>query len=130
MVGWAVILSAQTPEERDADRKDKSKVLFTWETGVWGLEWLQQLVRGGSVKEHSLKGGYPNRYTAPAQVLLPLFQNGPPLSAGPDVLAYDESKRKDVIVRGDQNWNVIMHPERIAACPSEQLLTVEVWDQS
>ena len=41
MVGWWVILSPQTPEERDADSDRKQKILATWETGVQGLRWLQ-----------------------------------------------------------------------------------------
>ena len=130
MVGWWVILSPQTPEERDTDPDRKQKVLAPWETGVQGLRWLQEMVAKGKVQEHSLKGGYPNRYTANAENLLPLFAEGPPLSPGIDVDAWDESSERPVLVRGNQNWNVTLHQDRMDACLPNQQLTVEVWDQS
>ena len=130
MVGWWVILSPQTPEEREADPDRKSKVLATWETGVQGLGWLHEMVAAGKAREHSLKGGYPNRYTAVAEDLLSLFTDGPPLSVGVDVDAWDESTDRPVRVLGDRNWNVTMYRERIATCPPGQRLTLEVWDQS
>lgn len=130
MVGWWVIVSGQTPEERDADPDRKAKHLASWETGVQGLHWLHELVAKGEVREHELKSGYPNRYTAFGRDLLPLFQNGPPLSPGIDVDAYDEFAGEPKMVWGDRNWNIILHPDSIAACPPDKLLTVEVWDQS
>lgn len=130
MVGWWIILSAQTPEERDADNDRKAKNLATWETGVQGLAWVKQLMEKGKMRESALNGGYPNRYIGLASDLLPLFQDGPPLSPGIDVHAYDEFANKDVTVRGDRNWNVTLHPDRIAACPTWKLLTLEIWDQS
>ncbi len=130
MVGWWVILSPQTPEEREADPDRKARVLATWETGVQGLGWLREMVAAGKAREHSLKGGYPNRYTAAAEDLLPLFTDGPPLSVGIDVDAWNESTDKPVVVLGDRNWNVTMHPDRIAACSPKQTLTLEIWDQS
>ena len=130
MLGWWVILSSATPQERDADRNATDKNLATWETGVQGMRWLNDLVAEGQAREESLKGGYPNRYSATAEVLLPLFRGGPPLSSGMDALAQDEHTGETRLVPGDENWDVTLHPDRMAACSPEQVLTLEVWDQS
>ncbi len=126
MIGWWIIVSPQTPEERDSDPDRKQKVLATWETGVQGLRWLHEMVASGKAREHSLKGGYPNRYIADAEDLLPLFVEGPSLSPGMDVNAWDESSNRPVLVRDDQNWNVTLHRNRMASCLPKQQLTVEV----
>lgn len=130
MIGWWVIVSEQTPEERDADPDRKAKQLASWETGAGGLRWLHELVAKGEAWEHELKGGYPNRYTAMARDLLPLLEGGPPLSKGMDIYAYDEFAKESKMVWGDRNWNVILHSDRLAACAPDKRLTVEVWDQS
>jgi hypothetical protein len=34
------------------------------------------------------------------------------------------------VLPGSWTGNVIIHPDRIAACPADKLLTIDVWDQS
>ena len=130
MLGWWVILSTASPQERDADQRAADKNLATWETGIQGLLWIQALVAEGHAWEESLNGGYPNRYSGQAKVLLPLFHDGPPLSPGMDALAQDDQNGETWVVPGDANWNITLHSDRMAACSSEQILTLEAWDQS
>lgn len=125
MIGWWIIIDAQTPEERDAPNSDrKTSVLAKWETSISGIDWVVKLVNAGKAVQ-ILKGGYPNRYTANACDVLPLISRGVP--------AHDDN----MLVIGDEiistsGWtgNVVINSEKIAACPPDQILTIEVWDQS
>ena len=39
MIGWWIVIAAQTPEERDAPNSDrKAAVLANWETSVGGID--------------------------------------------------------------------------------------------
>ena len=72
MLGYWIVVSTQTPEERDAIIDRKKSVLAEWETGVGGIRWLEKLVEEG--KATKLRGdGYPNRYTSTANIVLPLI---------------------------------------------------------
>lgn len=124
MIGWWIVIAAQTPEEYDRVTNDPAAtVLATWETGLGGIAWLRNLTEEGKAAQLST-GGYPNRYTAKAGDVLPLLADGPPAHAGPTVIG------EDYVMPSHWIGNVIMHPGKIAACPPDQLLTIEAWDQS
>ena len=132
MLGWSVVVSTQNPEERDSDSDPdrKAKVLASWETGVDGIGWLHRWVENGIARIHSLKGGYPNRYIIQAEHLLPVLTEGTPFSAGRGMWAYDEWNNVPQLIPGNENWSAVTYSERIAVCPLDRLLTVEVWDLS
>ena len=78
MIGWWIVVAAQTPEERDDPAADRrAAILATWEIGLGGLDWLHTLVDAGKAEQSSFSG-YPNRYTAKAGEVLPLLADGPP----------------------------------------------------
>lgn len=86
-----------------------------------GLDWLDQLATRGKAVQLTT-GGYPTRYAAFARDLLPLIVNGPP-------------EHDDIAIIGDEymmpnGWsgNIKICQEKIAACPREQLLTIDAWD--
>ena len=125
MLGWWIVISMQTPEERDRADQDtrRAALLANWEASVNGSRWVHQLVEQGKATQLS-SGGYPNRFTAKACDVLPLFANGLPKHDGPTVIG------EDYVLPGSWTGNVIIHPDRIAACPPDKLLTIDVWDQS
>ncbi len=123
MVGWWIVIAAQTPQERDADADRKAAVLASWEAGLGGDRWIRRLVEEGKAVQLSF-GGYPNRFTAKACDVLPLIANGLPDHEGPTVIG------DDYVLPGNWKGNLTIHAERIAACPPDKLLTLEVWDQS
>ncbi len=47
MLGYWIVVSTQTPEERDAIIDRKKSVLAEWETGVGGIRWLEKLIEEG-----------------------------------------------------------------------------------
>ncbi len=47
MLGYWIVFSTQTPEERDAIIDRKKSVLADWGTGVRGIRWLEKLFEEG-----------------------------------------------------------------------------------
>ncbi|MCX4545920.1 hypothetical protein [Streptomyces sp. NBC_01565] len=110
-----IIISSQTPEQRDRSTVDdrKAMILASWDVGLFGLDWLTALVQDGKARQLS-GDGYPNRYTARAADVLPLLAHGVPPNADPH---FDPGR-------------MILHQDRVAACPADQVLTIDAWDQS
>ncbi|PTT89090.1 hypothetical protein DBR42_08510 [Pelomonas sp. HMWF004] len=45
MIGWSIVISTQTPQERTRHADDcRASILATWEVGLGGLDWLERLV--------------------------------------------------------------------------------------
>ncbi|WP_424892239.1 hypothetical protein [Streptomyces sp. XH2] len=112
MLGWSIHISAQTPEEADSDTTGQTD-LARWTAGLPGLDWITELVKAGKAEQLS-NSGYPCRYTARAGDVLPLLAGGTPSHVRPQ----------------DTVSGVWMNSERIAACPADQVLTIDAWDQS
>ncbi|WP_449427213.1 hypothetical protein [Rhodanobacter umsongensis] len=122
MLGWWIIISSQTPQERD-NAVDKSAILATWEASVGGKEWIDALVRDGKATQ-LLFDGYPCRFIAAAKHIFPLIQHGPPQHTAPVVIG------DDYVSEGGWSAKATIHRDRMAACPEEKTLTIDAWDQS
>ncbi|MFF2350731.1 hypothetical protein ACFVVL_13195 [Kitasatospora sp. NPDC058115] len=107
MLGWWFVVTAP------AEGEPEGEVLAKWETGLGGLDWIAGLAAAGRADQLRFDG-YPLRYTARAGDVLPLLTDGS---------AFDTGAGADHCPRE-------LHPERIAACPPDALLTVDAWDQS
>ncbi|MFJ8430769.1 hypothetical protein ACIQ9P_05670 [Kitasatospora sp. NPDC094019] len=103
MLGWWFVVTLPVP----GDGEDV--VLAKWEAGLDGIDWITGLVAAGRA-ERSRFDGYPHRFTVRAGEVLPLLADGSVPGAGC-------SSRE-------------LHPDRIAGCPADALLTVDAWDQS
>ena len=121
MSGWWTIISTETPEQlADMTKVNKDALLATWEAGLFGADWIAQLCTQGKATQLTFNG-FPNRYTASADVIVPLLQAG-------IAETQDGEFPQDTLT----GWpgSITVHPERIAACERGQLLSIEVWDQS
>ncbi|MFB8236599.1 hypothetical protein ACFC58_08600 [Kitasatospora purpeofusca] len=107
MLGWWFVVTV--PAAGDGE----DVVLAKWETGIGGLDWIAGLVAAGRAEQLGFDG-YPLRYTARADDVLPLLADGSVPDAGPGA----EFRPRE------------LYPDRIAACPADALLTVDAWDQS
>lgn len=129
MLGYWIVVSTQTPEERDAVSDCKTSVLAEWETGIGGIRWLEKLVEEG--KATKLRGdGYPNRYTSTADVVLPLITEGKikPDDGGIWVFGVDEGEE----YAQPPGWmgKINLRAEGIGTCLPNAALTIDAWDQS
>ena len=121
MSGWWTIISTETPEQMaDMTKVNKEAFLATWEAGLFGADWIAQLCQQGKATQLSFNG-FPNRYTALANVVVPLLQAG--------IAEAQDGEFPQGQLTG---WPgcITVHQDRIAACEPGQLLTIEVWDQS
>lgn len=131
MLGYWIFITTLPPEKWDAENRidRKSSVLAEWETGIGGIDWLEKLVKEGKASM-LLNGGYPNRYTSSASIVLPLIAGNAikPVDYGFWIFGNDEGEE----YAQPPGWmgKVNLRPEKIRACPSDAILTIEAWDLS
>ena len=121
MIGWCIVIAQQTPAERAASVDKKAAILAKWDSSPGGIGWIESLVREGKATQLA-HGGYPNRYAALAGDVLPRIADGPPDHSGPPVIG------ESYVMSGNWAGTAQIDRAKIAACPSEQVLTIEVWD--
>lgn len=94
-----------------------------WQSGLGGLDWIDDLVKAG--KAVDLGGdGYPSRFTAIAEHVLPRIVDGPPGARSTWVCG-----ARDIVTEKWEGKTVI---NRAAAteCPPGGWLLIEAWDES
>jgi hypothetical protein len=97
--------------------------LAVWQTGLGGLAWFSELVQQG--KAIDLGGnGYPCRYTATAEHLIPRILEQPP--GARDTWVYEAG---DILTEKWEGRTVIDRAHAESCSPGEWLL-VEAWDES
>jgi hypothetical protein len=131
MIGWWIIVSTQSPEERDNADRDSSRaaILAQWEVGAGGLTWLASLVTSGKALQLAT-GAYPNRYTAKAADVLPLIKGGGIKSSRDGVWIFGIDEGEEYAQSSDWMDKLEVHKERILACKTNQVLTIDAWDLS
>ena len=115
MLGWEVFAFRNSNAKRE-------NLIVHWMTSVFGLDWLDQLVKEGRATD--LGGnGYPNRYEISVGVLVPLLSKGLPANSSPLVIGDDYVLPEGW--SGSVTWR-----QDPATCRASDTLFLEVWDQS
>lgn len=116
MLGWYVLI------RREGADSAQDPPVARWETSVFGLDWLNDLVKAD--KAVDLGGnGYPNRYSVAAGVLLPILTKGLPANRSPLVVG------DDYVLPPGWNGQLTIDPGALAYSADERLI-IEAWDQS
>lgn len=125
MLGWHISVyrqgdggvspaTAQSPE---------GTRLAVWQTGVGGLDWLKELVKEG--KAIDLGGnGYPSRYTAITEYLIPLIIDVPPGAR------INWLREAGDVVTDKWEGKTVVDGAAVAQCRLAEWLLVEAWDES
>ena len=126
MLGWHISLLRQQDSGRlePATFESKSDTrVAVWQTGLHGLDWLDDLSKEGRIV--SLGGnGYPIRYTGKASELLPRVGGKPPEAletwvCGPNDIVTDAWAGKTTFDQAE-----------LDNCTPDEWLIVEAWDES
>jgi hypothetical protein len=125
MLGWliAVYRQADGGGSPAQTQSTKGARIAIWQSGLYGLDWLHELVKTG--KAICLGGnGYPLWYTAPAGSLLPVVLDKPPW-----VHEYWSFDPGEIIL---DNWlgKTVVDRAAAALCRPDEWLFVEAWDES
>jgi hypothetical protein len=101
----------------------EGSLVAVWQTGVEGLDWLRKLVTEGKVVD--LGGnGYPSRFTATAEYLIPRIVDGPPGARDQWLLGAGD------IVTDKWVGKTVVDGAVAAQCAADEWLIVKVWDES
>jgi hypothetical protein len=117
MLGWDIIISRQldggtVPATVQSPRGTR---IAWWCADVYGIDWLDDLVRAGKAMSFGDSPGYPYRYTARAKDVLPFIDQPPDLKSNPTTWPKAEA---------------VVDAEAVAVCRPDEWLHVEAWDQS
>lgn len=125
MLGWNIGVFRQTnggASPATAESPEGAR-LAVWQTGLFGLDWIRELVATG--KAIALGGnGYPCRYTATAENLIPWIIDKPPGARETWVC-----EAHDILLERWEGKTVIDRAEA-AACRPDEWLLIEAWDES
>jgi hypothetical protein len=126
MLGWHISVYRQKDGGASPGTAltPKGTRLAVWQTGLWGLDWLDELVKAGKAINLGENSGYPCRYTATAECLIPRIIDTPPRARarwalGPEDIVNEKWEGKTVVDR-----------DGLAGCPAKEWLLVEAWDES
>jgi len=125
MTGWHISIFRQADGGSSPARADSEEGirLAVWQTGSEGLDWVDELVKNG----HAINlggNGYPRRYTARGEYLLPRIAGGPP-----EARSVWECGEHSVIT---SKWTGKTVVDGAAAddCRPDEWLLVVAWDES
>jgi hypothetical protein len=125
MLGWHISVYRQTDgggSPATAESAEGSR-LAVWQTGVDGLDWLRELAKEGKVVD--LGGdGYPSRFTATAEVIVPRIVDTPPGARTDWLLDAGD------IVTDKWEGKTVVDGAVAAQCSADEWLIVKVWDES
>jgi len=125
MLGWNISIyrladGGATPATANSQEGAR---LAVWQTGVGGLGWIGDLVTAG--KAIDLGGdGYPCRYTAQANDLIPRILGGPP-----EALEVWNSGADHTLT---EKWagKTVIDDKQVSSCHPDEWLVIEAWDES
>jgi hypothetical protein len=101
-----------------------------WSAGVYGIDWLDEMVKAGTALAFGSSPGYPYSYTARAKDLAPHLVRYPP-EAKVHVHQYvDEGVPPEPPTGGRLEARAHVGHASLADLRPDEWLGVEAWDQS
>lgn len=126
MLGWFVCIYRQLNSGKlpATNTRQEKGLLAKWQSELYGLDWLDMLVKEGKAAEVATNNGYPVRYTAQAKFIIPYLVDNPPNARGNWIA--DEG---DVLLA---TWSGITEINKleIDKCLPDEWLLIETWDES
>ena len=119
MLGYQIYVTRKNSQQSD----DATKSLASWQTGPGGLLWLRKLV--AQEKAINIGGnGYPDLYSITKKDFDQLFENQEPSQK----IFVDIGD--DYVIENHKLWGVKIDLDILNLISPDELLIVEVWDES
>jgi hypothetical protein len=125
MLGWHISVYRQTDGGASPATFESAEGprLAVWQADWHGLDWLLELAKSG--KAIDLGGsGYPCRFTATAEHLIPQFVERPPRAYDNWLLGAGD------VVTDKWEGKTVVDGAAAAQCRPDEWLLVEAWDES
>ena len=130
MLGWWISVFS------DADRQEPH-LIASWECGVSGVDWLDELCKEGRAAQTENEGGYPDVYQTQVRHVSPWLLDGKISPQGDEQhenftpVFMEDDKGKTVLMKSYGYRSLKLHrPELLRALPLEAVLTIQVFDLS
>ena len=130
MLGWWISVFS------DADRQEPH-LIASWECGVSGADWLDELCKEGRAVQTENKGGYPDVYQTQARHVAPWLLDGKispqgDASHGNSTPVFMEDDKGETVLMKSYGYRPLkLHrPELLRTLPPEAVLTIQVFDLS
>jgi hypothetical protein len=120
MLGWQINIYCQTTSPALL----KADVLASWQTGLGGTDWLDELVKSGRAMLLLEAGGYPLRYAVRVADLLEQLPHLPTPHKGPLVIG------EDYIMEAGWKGRITIDHAALSAFSPSAVVIVDAWDQS
>lgn len=125
MLGWYIsVFKLDSPECENVEFNSLEKKIAVWQSGINGVDWLYELVSIGKASVLSTNGGYPLRFAAFAEDIIPIILNGPPDANNP--WKYE----KDDFIPPDWEGRTTIGNTDALSDLDNVILLVEAWDES
>jgi hypothetical protein len=126
-LGWHISLHRQASGRRapSADGDPKGDRLAVWQSHVYGLDWLKELVEAHDAVHLSDNAGYPVRYTVRAGAVIPIILDGPPRGRTNWM-----AKPSDVVGYKHLRGGATIDQATLEECQPDEWPQVEAWDES
>lgn len=114
MLGWQIFVTG-------IDTEGNKKTIASWESGVNGCDWIEDLVQQ-KLAAYLGGNGYPNRYSMSFGLLLDKIIPSPPGILQPTTVV-DDSEEKTT-------FKFKLHDDVILDIDSNTKVEIEAWDLS
>ena len=102
-----------------------SSPVASWDTGLFGTSWLEDLVSEGKARELTNQDSVLNfTYAVASGVLMPIIRSGIPRPGNPVVIG------DDYVMPANWLGNLTIDGEKVSSFSDETELIVDVWDMS
>jgi hypothetical protein len=125
MLGWGITIRViESSFVYDVMAHDPTGLLVKWDVGLFGCDWIEELVKQGKARRDWTFPivGY-RRWIMSAKDIIPIL-----MEKMPHILS--QSLRDDVYPFGGWLTDVTVHQQKIAQCPPEMEILIVAWDLS
>jgi len=125
MLGWHLSvyrLADDSASPATADSAQGTR-LAVWQTGLGGLNWIEELVKAGDMIDLGTNG-YPRKYTGIAERVIPYIVEKPPGARNTWLSGTDD------VLTSQWEGTTVIDRAAVRACQPDEWLLIVAWDES